>query len=117
MLTLLLLLASDPAASAPPVLMIDVAAELRALDRAGGAGLNCANARIHSIDRMPADARRLQIDLTLKTVDDVRSYLLLERSVGGCSVPISFALPDRQGGFIRELGRTAPDISMPDRVR
>ena len=116
MLTLLLLLASDPAASAPPVLMIDVAAELRALGRAGGTGLNCANARIHRVDRT-ADAPRLQTDLTFKSGDDVRSYLLVERSVGGCSTPISFALPDRQGGFIRELGRTAPDVSMPDRVR
>lgn len=116
MLTLLLLLASDPAASVPPVLMIDVAAELRALDRAGGAGLNCANARIHRVDQT-ADAPRLQTDLTFKAGDDVRRYLLVERSVGGCSAPISFALPNNQGGSIPELGRTAPGVSMPDRVR
>lgn len=108
MLPLLLALVSDPLATSASVPPASPEIRLRVMD-----GLNvprCDGGGYQRIDRPSGEARELRPDLTHRPDGEVRRYLLLDRWVGGCAEPISYSLPDRQGGFIRELGRTAPPV-------
>lgn len=109
MLPLLLMLVSDPLATSASVPPSNPEIRLRLID-----GLNvtrCDGGGYQLIDQ-PSGDRDLRPDLTWRPNGEVRRYLLLDRTVRGCPAPISYALPDGQNGFIRELGRTAPPVRL-----
>lgn len=115
MLPLMLMLVSDPLATSAPVPPPDPEIRLRVMD--GLSVPRCDGGGYQRIDQ-PSGGRDLRPDLTYRSDGEVRRYLLLERSVRGCPAPISYALPDRQTGFIRELGRTPPPVRVqPPRSR
>ena len=108
MLPLLLMLLSDPLATGATVPEPDPEVRLRTLD-----GLTvepCANLGYQRIERPGGQPDLLQNDLTYTPTNEVRHYLLLDRRVRGCPAPISYSLPGRQDGFIRELGRFTPPV-------
>ncbi|HWQ86003.1 hypothetical protein [Brevundimonas sp.] len=114
MLSLLLMLVSDPLATGAPVPPSNPEIRLRVMD-----GLNvvrCDGGGYQRIEQPSEGPRELRPDLTWRPNGEVRRYLLLDRTVRGCPAPISYAVPDGQDGFIRELGRTAPPVrfSPPD---
>ncbi|MFN3667712.1 MAG: hypothetical protein ACK4VY_00220 [Brevundimonas sp.] len=112
MLPLLLMLLSDPLMSAAPetALRFDiqppVVGESRAARCVGG---------MQRIEGSAGPSDLFRNDLSHAPTDEVRRYLLVERTVRGCSAPISYALPGRQGGFIRELGGEQPFVPAPRR--
>lgn len=108
MLPLLLMLLSDPATPEAPRPTLDPEIRLRVID-----GLNipdCDAGGFQRVERSSGQAPALRLDLAYRPEDEVRQYLLLDRRVDGCPAPISYTLPGRQHGFIRELGRTAPTV-------
>ena len=110
MLSLLLMLISDPLTSPPPAAPPAPDIQLRTwgVDR-------CGPDRLQRIEQLSGPTGLLQNNLTVRQDGEVRRYLLLDRRVDGCPVPISYPLPDRQGGFIRELGPTGSAEWYPDR--
>jgi hypothetical protein len=54
----------------------------------------CANGRFQQATEQPGADAGVQPNLIYRPDGTVRRYLLLERRVDGCSLPISFALPD-----------------------
>lgn len=110
MLPLLLILLSDPATPTAPVPAPDPEIRLGVMEDLTVPG--CDPGGFQRVERPSGEARDLRPDLTWRPDGEVRRYLLLERSVRGCPAPISYALPDRQRGFIRELGRSAPPVRL-----
>lgn len=111
MLPFVLMLLSDPLAPLAPGPMLEPEIRLRAFD--GLIVPPCAELGYQRIERSPGQRDRLLNDLTYAPNGQVRHYLLLDRSIRGCPAPISYSLPARQGGFIRDL--TAPAVRAPDR--
>lgn len=106
MLPLLLMLVSDPLAPPPPDTSTHPEIRLRVI---GDPRISrCDGGGFQRIELSAGQHGLLRNELTHTRNDEVRRYLLLERTVRGCPAPISYALPDRQGGFIRDLGRDRP---------
>lgn len=105
---LLLMLVSDPLATAAPVPPSDPGIRLRVMD--GPNLVRCDGGGYQQIEQPPGEVRDLRPDMTYRPDGEVRRYLLLDRTVRGCPAPISYAVPDGQDGFIRELGRSAPPV-------
>ncbi|RZJ00237.1 MAG: hypothetical protein EON90_08315 [Brevundimonas sp.] len=110
MLSLLLVLLQDPATLTGPVPPPAPQVRLRVIDGDGMTVLSCNLNGFQRIERPAGGAPELRPDLTYRQDDEVRHYLLLDRTIRGCPAPISYALPNRQDGFIRELGRTPPPV-------
>ena len=110
MLPLLMMLLQDPSTPAAAVPPPEPGARVRVVDANGLTLAQCDGDRFQRIERPSGDARELRPDLTWRPNDEVRRYLLLDRRVRGCPAPISYPVPDSQGGFIRELGRTPPPV-------
>ena len=110
MLPLLLMLLSDPSTPEVPRPTLDPEIRLRVIDGLTIPG--CDAGGFQHVERSPGRSQELRPDLAYRPDGEVRHYLLLDRSVGGCPAPISYTLPGRQGGFIRELGRTAPSVQI-----
>ena len=111
MLPIVLMLLSDPSSITAPALMPDPGIRLRVIERL--AVPDCAAGGFQPVERPSGATRELRPDMTYRPDDgEVRSYLLLDRWVRGCPEPISYPLPDRQGGFIRELGRSPPPVRL-----
>jgi hypothetical protein len=108
MLPLLLVLLQDPSTLTGPVAPPTPRVRVRVVD-ANGATV-CADDGFQRIEQPSGEVAELRPDLTYREDGEVRHYLLLDRRVRGCPAPISYALPGRQDGFIRELGRTAPPV-------
>lgn len=105
MLPLLLMLIQDPATPPVAVSAHDPGTRLRVTVR------GCPDDGFRRIEETAGGAADLRPDLTYRPDDgEVRHYLLLDRRVRGCAAPISYPLPARQDGFIRELGRTPPPV-------
>tara|TARA_R110002124_G_scaffold17204_7_gene72282 strand:+ start:551 stop:895 length:345 start_codon:yes stop_codon:yes gene_type:complete len=113
MLPLLLMLVQAPVTTTGPIPPPASEIRVREIDANGLTLARCDRGGFQRIDQSIGDVRDLRPDLTYRTDGQVRHYLLLDRSVRGCPAPISYALPDRQGGFIRELGSAATPA--PDR--
>ena len=102
MLPLLLMLLSDP--SAPPASgpLLDAESPLLVL---GASAEDLCNAdRFQRVARPAERPRSLMGNLMYSPEDEVRSYLLLDRSIGGCPAPISYAVPYRQDDAARQPG-------------
>ncbi len=106
LLMLLLGPAQSPTIAVPPEPEVNLRlADLASLERCAGLGLQ-------PIDGPPVQGGFLQNDLIYTPASgEVRRYMLLNRTIRGCPAPISYALPDRQGGIIRDLG--APSARSP----
>jgi hypothetical protein len=104
MLPLLLMLLSDPLPApdpvAPPAPTIDFPITV----------VDCARTGFQRIEEPSGRSVSPLINPMHTPNGGVRRYLLLERSIRGCAAPISYAVPGRQGGFIRELGRPVPSV-------
>lgn len=111
MLPLLLMLLSDPSASPAPPARPEPEIRLRVFD--GLTLQTCSNPGFQRIERPTGEVDLLRNDLTYTPNNEVRHYLLLDRSIRGCPAPISYPLPDRQGGFVRDFG--APSVRPPIR--
>lgn len=112
MVPLLLMLLFDPSASVTTAPTLEPEIRLRVID--GLTLQRCAEPGYQRIERPAGQGDLLRNDLTY-TPDkgEVRHYRLLDRSIRGCPAPISWPLPDRQGGFMRDL--TAPSARAPVR--
>ncbi|WP_332659943.1 hypothetical protein [Brevundimonas sp.] len=109
MLSLMLMLLQDPSTPPPaPVLEPDI----RLRVPAGLSAARCDAGGYQRIERPAGEVRDLRPDMTYRPDGEVRHYLLLDRWVRGCPEPISYPLPERQDGFIRELGRTPPPVRL-----
>ena len=107
MLPLLLMLLSDPLPSLDPVPAPESTIGLRTTAAV------CDRSGFQRIEQ-PSERSGSLLSNPVHTPDgEVRRYLLLDRSIRGCAAPISYPLPGRQGGFIRELGRTPPVSPVP----
>lgn len=102
MLPLLLMLLSDPSAPPAPVPLLDAEAPLLVLD--AFAEDHCSASRFQRIDRPAERPRSLMGNLMYSPEDEIRAYLLLDRSIGGCPAPISYAVPYRQDDAARQPG-------------
>lgn len=111
MLSLLLVLLQDPSTLAAPVPPPRSQIRVRMIDADGVTLARCDVGGLQRIDQ-PSGASDLRPDLTYRQDGEVRRYLLLDRTVRGCPAPISYAVPDGQDGFIRELGRTGPPVRL-----
>lgn len=109
MLPLLLMLIQDPSTLAGPVPPPEPRVRTRVIVN-GVTVAQCDGGGFQRIDQPPGEVQDLRPDLTYRPNGEVRRYLLLDRTVRGCPAPISYALPESQGGFIRELGRTPPPL-------
>ena len=109
MLLLLLLLVQDPSTLTGPAPPPGPGIRLRVIAAADMTVDRCDSARFQWIDG-PSGTSGMRSELSYRPDGEVRRYLLLDRTVRGCPAPISYALPGGQGGFIRELGRTAPPV-------
>lgn len=110
MLPLLLMLVSDPWTPSAPVPSPNPEIRLRATNASSVPP--CDGGGYQLIDQ-PSGPPELRPDLTYRPDGEVRRYLLLNRTVRGCPAPISYALPDNQGGVIRDL--TPPSVRPPIR--
>lgn len=118
MLTLLLMLSQDPLTATGPVPLPEPRVRVREIDANGLTLTRCGGGGFQRIDQSAGELRDLRPDLTFRSSGEVRHYLLLDRTVSGCPAPISYPLPSRQGGFIRELGSSvtpAPNRNQPPR--
>lgn len=118
MLPLLLMLIQDPSTLTGPVPPPQPRVRVRVIDANGETVARCDISGFQRIDQPAGEVQDLRPDLTYRPDGQVRSYLLLDRTVRGCPAPISYPLPDRQGGFIRELGSPvtpAPNRDQPPR--
>jgi len=113
MLSLLLMLLSGPLASPSPAAAHEPELQLQGRGPDRLARDLCAHGGFRRIERREGPIGSLRNNLTFGQDDEVRRYLLLDRTVDGCPEPISYPLPDRQDGFIRELG--ASSIQPPNR--
>lgn len=111
MLPLLLMLVSDPLATSAPVPPSNPESRLRVIGSLNV--VRCDGGGYQRIERPTGEAPDLRPDLTYRPDGEVRRYLLLDRTVRGCPAPISYALPDNQGGAIRDL--TPPSVRTPIR--
>ena len=118
MLPLMLMLVADPLTppaaepAAPSVRIIDAEGTMLAVTRSLEAQQRCRNGEFQQADNgtvivrrttpgrpstpvVRSAAPRVQNDLMFRQGDPVEMTLLLERRIGGCSVPISYdAAPD-----------------------
>jgi len=110
MLPLLLTLLSDPLVpqaavplpnAEPPVLVLGTFAEDL-----------CGANRFQRVARPAERSGSLMGNLMYSPDDEVRSYLLLDRSIGGCPAPISYAVPYRQDDSARQPAPEAPRETM-----
>lgn len=110
MLPLLLMLIQDPSTLTGPVPPPDVRVRTRVIVD----GVTVAQCDVSGFQRIEesSGSRDLRPDMTYRSDGEVRRYLLLNRTVRGCPAPISYAVPDGQNGFIRELGLTPPSVRL-----
>lgn len=106
MLPLLLTLLSDP--SAPPPSVPLLGAEMPVLVLDAFAEDDCNASRFQRVARPAERSGRVVSNLMYTPEDQVRSYLLLDRSIGGCPAPISYAVPYRQDGAAQQPGPGEP---------
>lgn len=100
MLPLMLMLVADPLTPPPPppapassVRIIDAEGTMLVVTQSLAAQQRCRNGEFQQADtnRVPAaDTRSPLNDLMFRQGDPVGMTLLLERRIGGCSVPISY---------------------------
>lgn len=117
MLSLLLILLSPPLASPSPAAAHET--ELQLLARAADRLAGCSHGGFQRIERQAGSIGSLQNNLIFRQGDEVRRYLLLERTVDGCPEPISYPVPYRQVGFIGEPGASSiqPSNRRPSTVQ
>ncbi|MBU1540169.1 MAG: hypothetical protein KKC29_02930 [Alphaproteobacteria bacterium] len=92
MLSLLLMLVSDPLAAPPPP---PPALMPRLLELGPQTPRDCRAGGFQMIQRPPASGESALNNLMFTPDHEVRRYLLIERSVRGCPAPISYAVPYR----------------------
>jgi hypothetical protein len=108
MLPLLTMLLLDPAL--PPVPVAEPTPEIRVTPLNGRFEAECAARGLQRIERPTARSGGLQNDLLYTPQDEVRRYLLLDRTIRGCPAPISYAVPFGSGRVSPEPPPTAPLI-------
>lgn len=106
MLPLLLTLLSDPSAPPASVSLLDANMPVPVLDAL--AEDNCNASRFQWVARPAERSASLVSNLMYTPEDGVRSYLLLDRSIGGCPAPISYAVPYRQDEAAQQPGPGGP---------
>lgn len=112
MLSLLMMLIQDPATTTGPVPPPEVRVRTRLIVD-GVTVARCDPGGIQQIDQPSGEVPDLRPDLTFRPDGEVRRYLLLDRTVRGCPAPISYPLPGRQDGFIRDLTNPAERVQPP----
>ncbi len=112
MLLLVLTLIQDPSTLTGLVPPPEPRIRLRVIDADGLTVARCDGGGYQRIEQPDGEVQNLRPDLTFRPDGQVRRYLLLDRTVRGCPAPISYPVPDSQGGFIRELGRPAPPVRL-----
>jgi hypothetical protein len=109
MLQVLMVLFSDPLV--PPTAVAPPAPEVRLRVRVTA----CVPGGFQHIERPVDRPRGLSSNLMFTADDEVRRYLLIERTVRGCSAPISYVVPYGTGD-VRQAPATAnPGETSPDR--
>ncbi len=99
MLLLLMMLLSDPSVPpAPPVPVAEPFPEIRLQVLDGRLEAGCSAGGLQRIERPTARTGGLENNLLYTSQDEVRRYLLLDRTIRGCPAPISYAVPFRSGG-------------------
>lgn len=93
MLSLLLILVSDPATTLTAAPAPAPETPVALLDHRVPAVAQCSPNRLQRIEQPAASASDLRNDLMFRPGDEVRRYLLLDRTVRGCPAPISYAVP------------------------
>lgn len=109
MLQVLMVLFSDPLVSPTPIPPPAPEVRLRMTVT------HCVQGGFQQIERPAAHPHSLSGNLMFTPDDEVRRYLLIERTVRGCSAPISYVVPYRMGD-VRQAPATAdPGKISPDR--
>lgn len=110
MLPLLMTLLSDPSAPPAPFPLLDAEMPLLVLD--AFAEDQCNASRFQRVARPAERSGRLVSNLMYTPEHEVRSYLLLDRWIGGCPAPISYAVPYGWGDDTQQPSPSGPPEAM-----
>ena len=95
MLPLLLMLVQDPLTASPTPVPPPPPPWPRVLQLRPRTPADCGAGRFQMIQSPPVAGASAQSNLLFTPEHEVRRYLLLDRSVGGCPAPISYTVPYR----------------------
>lgn len=109
MLQVLMVLFSDPLV--PPTVVAPPAPEVRVRVRVN----HCVPGGFQHIERPVDRPSGLSSNLMFTPDDEVRRYLLIERTVRGCSAPISYVVPYGTGDVRQAPANVNPGETSPDR--